>query len=106
MDHTAALLRTRLAALLDQRRYPKTICPSELARSLSAQELQDLGAREWRDLMPAIRALVFEARATGEVEILQRGAVIAPNVSAEQVRGPLRVRRTQQDSRPGQESKT
>lgn len=106
MDPTGALLRPRLQALLDHRHHPKTICPSEVARSLSSRELQHLGAREWRDLMPTIRALVFQARAAREVEILQRGAVIAPNIPSEQIRGPFRVRRLQQDSALEQEPTT
>ncbi|OMP88800.1 hypothetical protein BK809_0005521 [Diplodia seriata] len=93
-----ALLRSRLRALLAQRQHPKTICPSELARSLSQQELADLGANEWRDLMPAIRALVFDARAVGEVEILQRGAVIAQHVPADTIKGPIRIRKPQQSN--------
>ncbi|OJD31731.1 s-adenosylmethionine trna ribosyltransferase [Diplodia corticola] len=93
MDPPDALLRERLRALLDQRQHPKTICPSEVARSLTAQDLADLGADGWRDLMPVIRILVFEARAASEVEILQRGAIIGQEVPADTIRGPIRVRK-------------
>lgn len=96
MDPQDAVLRSRLRALLDQRHHPKTICPSEVARSLTAQELQDIGVCEWRDLMPSIRRLVYDARAAGEVEILQRGAVVGPDVSPNHITGPIRVRRTQE----------
>ncbi|KAF9632347.1 hypothetical protein BFW01_g3209 [Lasiodiplodia theobromae] len=95
MDPTDDLLRSRLRALLDQRQHPKTICPSEVARSLSTQELAELGANGWRELMPAVRGLVFDARAAGEVQILQRGAVIGQDVPTETIRGPIRVRKPQ-----------
>jgi hypothetical protein len=88
-------LRTHLSTLLQSRAYPKTICPSEVARALSSVDLETCGATEWRDLMPAIREIVWEMRGRGEVEILQRGEVLGLDIGVEDVRGPVRVRRIQ-----------
>jgi len=85
-------LHAHLTRLLGARAYPKTICPSEVARALSASELQALDASEWRDVMPAIREAVWEMRDRGEVEIMQRGEVVGSEVGLEDVKGPIRVR--------------
>src|SRR5947209_14937781 len=82
-----------LNLLLDSRQFPKTICPSEAARALSAAELQKTGADSWRELMPFIRALAFELRDEGELDILQKGQVLAASQTLEQTLGPIRLRR-------------
>jgi hypothetical protein len=79
--------------LLDSRSFPKTICPSEAARALSAAELERTGADSWRDLMPAIRELSFQLRDHGELDILQRGEVLPESQTLEQTVGPIRLRR-------------
>jgi hypothetical protein len=78
--------------LLRSRDYPKTICPSEIARAFSAAELDTLGASSWRDTMNPVRQVVWEKREAGEVEIMQKGEVVNPE-SLEDIRGPIRVRR-------------
>lgn len=85
---------THLHRLLESRAYPKTICPSEVARALSASELRAVGASDWRDLMPEIRERVWDMRDRDEVEILQRGEVLGREVRIGDVRGPIRVRKT------------
>lgn len=77
--------------LLSSRPWPKTICPSEIARALSRQELDTLDAPEWRNTMDSIREIVWEKRAAGEVEVMQKGEVVEA-ASLEHVRGPMRVR--------------
>jgi len=88
-------LSTRFTQQLSQRAYPKTLCPSEIARSLSAVELQELGVQEWRDLMPRLRSMAFEARDRGEIEILQRGVVVNGACGIDDVHGPIRIRSCQ-----------
>ena len=78
--------------LLSHRAYPKTICPSEVARSMSTSDLQVLGVSTWRDLMPQLRQMAFEARDRGEVQILQRGEVVGQERGIGDVRGPIRIR--------------
>jgi len=81
-----------LNKLLDQRQYPKTICPSEAARALSKPELDESGVEGWRDLMPALRLLAFEMRSQGRLEILQKGIVLPPAQTLEETTGPIRLR--------------
>lgn len=89
MDHVVP----HLNRLLDSRSFPKTICPSEAARALSAAELQATGVSSWRDLMPAIRSLAFELRDKDELEMLQRGEILPASQTLEHTVGPIRLRR-------------
>lgn len=82
-----------LNRLLDSRSFPKTICPSEAARALSAAELRMTGADGWRDLMPAIRKLAFELRDEGALDVLQKGVVLSTSQTLEQTIGPIRLRK-------------
>ncbi|KAI9849904.1 MAG: hypothetical protein M1837_000118 [Sclerophora amabilis] len=84
-------LHSALTALLDSRKHPKTLCPSEVPRSLSSAELEELDVSDWRDLMEATRAIVWEMREHGEVEVLQRGKILEAAVSSGEVKGPVRV---------------
>lgn len=87
------ILQSRINQLLATREYPKTICPSEVPRALTTNDLEELGASCWRDLMSDVRELVWQMRDRGEVEILQRGEVLGEEVGLEHVKGPIRVRR-------------
>lgn len=68
--------------LLARRDASATICPSEVARAL--------GGEEWRGLMEPVRAAARRLVAVGEVEITQRGEVVA---DPGDVTGPIRIRR-------------
>jgi hypothetical protein len=46
--------------------------------------------------MPIIRHVVWERRKEGECEVLQKGEVLSDETGLEDVKGPVRVRRTQQ----------
>lgn len=87
------LLQHHLERLLSSRPHPKTICPSEVPRALSASELQLVGASDWRDLMPDVREILWRMRDCGEVEILQKGTPLSPTIAIEDVKGPIRARR-------------
>jgi hypothetical protein len=89
-----SIILTHATRLLDSRDYPKTICPSEIARAFSASELRALGASEWRDTMDAVREVIWEKRSAGEVEVLQKSVVVDVSSLAE-IRGPIRVRKVQ-----------
>lgn len=82
-----------LYQLLGAREYPKTICPSEAARALSAAELRESGVDNWRDLMVPLRRMAFGLRDGGEIEILQRGVILPLSQSVEDTRGPIRLRK-------------
>lgn len=82
-----------LERLLQSREFPKTMCPSEAARALSAQELKATGASSWRDLMPTIRKLVFELRDKGKIDVLQKGNVLPTSQDFTSTTGPIRLRK-------------
>lgn len=88
-----SILKHRLEEFLQKRQPPKTFCPSEVARALTAAEMSDLGFDTWRDAMPAIRQLAWELMAAGECEVLQKGECVGEDVTAESVKGPVRIRR-------------
>lgn len=90
---TQKLLTSHLIRLLSSREYPKTICPSEVARALAAAELKSIGASHWRDLMPQVRELLWEMCQQGDVEILQQGEVLSSDGELQDIKGPIRARR-------------
>ena len=92
-SQVTAILHPHLNRLLSTRVYPKTICPSEIARALSTEELEATGSAEWRDLMPAIRGMLWEMRSRGEVEILQKGEPISEDLQLQDIKGPIRARK-------------
>jgi len=92
-SHIQPILKPHLDSLLSARAHPKTICPSEVARALSQNELQAANASDWRNLMPTIREMLWEMRSHGEVEILQKGEPIAEGIQLQDVKGPIRARR-------------
>ena len=42
--------------------------------------------------MPQVRSMLFDMRAKGEVEILQKGQVISTSATPDDVHGPIRAR--------------
>jgi hypothetical protein len=82
-----------LDLLLSKTDHPKTLCPSEVARALSATELSQAGVSSWRELMPSLRALCFQKHRAGELEILQRGEVLPRTQDMESTKGPIRIRK-------------
>ena len=90
------VLLQHLTRLVDAREYPKTICPSEVARALTIDELREAGVTNWRELMPEIRKLCYGMRSQGQVEILQRGSILPADTRLEDIKGPIRVRKAPQ----------
>lgn len=79
--------------LLSSRNFPKTICPSEVPRALTSLELKACGVSDWRTLMPAVRDILWDMREQGQVEILQKGALVPQGVAPSDIKGPLRARK-------------
>jgi hypothetical protein len=61
-------------------RAPKTLCPSEVARSLAGDE-------RFRELMPHVREAAAQLAERGEIAVTQKGEA----VDARTVRGPIRL---------------
>lgn len=93
-DQQRVIILQHARRLLSTRDYPKTICPSEVARALSSTELSVLDVPDWRATMDPIRQLVWEMHEAGEVEVLQKGEVVDAE-RLEDIRGPIRVRMVQ-----------
>jgi hypothetical protein len=91
-DSQKSVILSHAERLLNARQYPKTICPSEIARAFSTAELQTLGASQWRDTMDAVRRVMWEKREAGEVEVMQKGEVVDVE-SLDDIRGPIRIRK-------------
>lgn len=87
------VLKPHLDRLLSSRDYPKTICPSEVPRALAAAELKACGTTDWRNLMPAVRDILWNMREKGQVEILQKGSVVPQGIESGEVKGPIRARK-------------
>jgi hypothetical protein len=91
---TSTILKPHITSFLHRRDPPKTFCPSEVARALTSSDLEALNLTEWREAMSPIREILWEMRAEGLCEIVQGGVSIGEHVGLEDVRGPIRVRRT------------
>lgn len=89
MTVSAESIRAALLDLVAQRGPDKTICPSEVARALSADD--------WRSLMSAVRAIGQQLEAEGRIVITQKGKVVDPK----HVRGPIRYRQARETLEPG-----
>ncbi|USP78282.1 hypothetical protein yc1106_05556 [Curvularia clavata] len=99
-DTQRGLILHHADRLLSTRAWPKTICPSEIARALSDAELETLNAAAWRDAMDSIRLVLWEKRVAGEVEVMQKGEVVVAE-SLEDIRGPIRVRKMKDAAQQG-----
>ncbi|MCB9616399.1 MAG: DUF2256 and DUF3253 domain-containing protein [Sandaracinus sp.] len=84
-DVDADIERT-LLALVDARGADKTICPSEVARRLFADD--------WRPWMERVRQAGRRLAARGEVEFRQGGRAVDPD----DVRGAVRLARPRRHS--------
>lgn len=76
-------LAEAILELLANRAPGATICPGEVARSVSGAE-----SDEWRKLLPPVRQSARSLAREGKVEFTQRGEVVDP----EQFKGPVRIR--------------
>lgn len=73
-------IRACLLQLVRDRGPAKTICPSEVARALRADD--------WRSLMPQVRKVGIQLAAAGTIEVTQKGQVVHPDTA----KGPIRYR--------------
>lgn len=96
-------LEESIRRLLGERAATATICPSEAARAVAAQQASwarrandadpgapgDASDEAWRELMEPARRAARRLVAAGEVEITQGGRVVDPSTA----KGPIRIRR-------------
>ena len=72
-------MEAAIFALLAERATGATICPSEVARALTA---------DWRPLMGPVREVAFRLAREGRLEVRQKGQVVPPDPPP---RGPIRL---------------
>lgn len=77
---TAATIRDEILRQTAERGPEKSICPSEVARTLAPED--------WRRHMTAVRGVAASLSAEGAVEILRKGKP----VPAEAMHGVIRLR--------------
>ena len=85
-------IRDCLLQLLRDRGQDKTICPSEVARSLSADN--------WRSLMPQVRAVGVTLAQAGVIVVTQKGQIVEPQMAKGAIR--YRLLQQQQPDHPSQ----
>lgn len=81
----------KVIAAVQARAFPKTCCPSEIARALNKQELEDLGFTEWREAMPVIREVAWTLQSQKKLDITQKGEAVDA-ASLNDIKGPIRLR--------------
>ncbi len=84
-DAKAAELEAEILRLLAERGVGKTICPSEVARSVAGSEAREA----WEPLMEPARAAARRLVSKGAIEITQGGRVVDGSTA----KGPIRLRR-------------
>jgi len=84
-EPTELSLHERLTAtirtLLRHRGADRTICPSDVARTI--------GGESWRRLLDPVREVAAELHDAGVVQVMQKGMAVDPRAA----RGPLRIGR-------------
>lgn len=82
------VIANAILALLATRAPSASICPSDVARAMTADEAG------WRDKMPDIRRVAAQLAAAGQVKVTRGGV----EVDAVSKGGPIRIRRLTQPS--------
>lgn len=67
----AKTIRQTILSMADERGAEKTVCPSEIARSLAGSD-----EKEWRKLMHPIRVEVVRLADEGEIVVKRKGRVV------------------------------
>jgi hypothetical protein len=80
-DHEA--IAAEILRQTTERGPAKSICPSEVARALAAEE------DAWRRLLGPVRATAIRLAREGQVEVLRKGKPVDPEAG---IRGVIRLR--------------
>ena len=74
METSSDALQQAIQSLIQERGTDKTICPSEVARSLAGQD-----EKQWRLLMKPIRAEAVRMAKEGKLAIRRKGKIVDPD---------------------------
>lgn len=75
-----------ILALVEKRGALKSICPSDVARSIFSDD-------DWQDEMDSVRAVAQDLSDRGLIKVTQRGKVVKNVLEA---RGPIRLQQVKQ----------
>lgn len=70
----AKIIRETILEMIGERGSEKTVCPSEVARTLAGSD-----EKEWRKLMAPIRVEAVRLASSGALSIKRKGRVVDPN---------------------------
>jgi hypothetical protein len=76
-------IAAEILRLTEQRGAAKSICPSDVARSLAPEEAA------WRRLLGLVRLVAVDLARQGRIEVLRKGKPVDPS---EEIRGVIRLR--------------
>lgn len=80
------MIRECILKQVQQRGPDKSICPSEVARSL--------GGETWRSLMPLVREVGADLAKSGAIVVTQKGVPVDPHMA----KGPIRFKQNCMDA--------
>jgi hypothetical protein len=75
-------ITTAMLQIAAERGPEKSLCPTDVARAVSAED--------WRPLLGAVRKVATDLARQGKIEILRKGKPINPD----EMRGVIRLRAT------------
>ncbi len=75
-------ITTAMLQIAAERGPDKSLCPTDVARAVSAED--------WRPLLGAVRKVAADLARQGKIEILRKGKPINPD----EMRGVIRLRAT------------
>ncbi|MBJ7249986.1 MAG: DUF3253 domain-containing protein [Acetobacteraceae bacterium] len=75
-------ITTAMLQIAAERGPEKSLCPTDVARAVSAED--------WRPLLGAVRKVAADLARQGKIEILRKGKPINPD----EMRGVIRLRAT------------
>ena len=75
-------ITTAMLQIAAERGPEKSLCPTDVARAVSAED--------WRPLLGAVRKVAADLARQGKIEILRKGKPIHPD----EMRGVIRLRAT------------
>ena len=86
------MLQSKILEMVNKREFPKTCCPSEVARSLTPQELEKLHCTDWRAAMELVRQEAYRLYSENVIHVTQKGEEVGVD-KVGQIKGPIRLRK-------------
>lgn len=91
-SQSTGTIRSSILSMVNKRDYPKTCCPSEVARAFTAEQLRMLDCRDWRAAMEPVRQEAYLMYSQGLIEVTQKGEKVDLD-KLKEIKGPIRLRK-------------